>query len=63
MLFLTRIPRYKFRLQLPGFELPSEARALQTELDWRLAAILGLMANRGSPHVTVNLAAQKYPRG
>jgi multidrug resistance protein MdtO len=46
MLFLTRITRYKFRLQLPGFELPSEVRALQTEFDCQLAAILELMAKR-----------------
>jgi multidrug resistance protein MdtO len=46
MLFLTRITLYKYRLQLPGFELPSEVRALQTEFDGRLAAILELMANR-----------------
>lgn len=46
MLFLTRITLYKYRLQLPGFELPSEVRALQTEFDSRLAAILELMANR-----------------
>ena len=46
MLFLTRITLYKYRLQLPGFELPSEVRALQSEFDGRLAAILELMANR-----------------
>jgi multidrug resistance protein MdtO len=46
MLFLTRITLYKYRLQLPGFELPSEVRALQTEFDNRLGAILELMANR-----------------
>ncbi|WP_263349788.1 FUSC family protein [Acidicapsa acidisoli] len=46
MLFLTRITLYKYRLQLPGFELPSEVGALQREFDWRLAAILERMANR-----------------
>lgn len=46
MLLLTRITRYKFRLQLPGFELPPEVRALQTEFDGRLAATLELMAKR-----------------
>jgi multidrug resistance protein MdtO len=45
LLFLTRITLYKYRLQLPGFELPSEVRALQTEFDGRLATILELMAN------------------
>jgi multidrug resistance protein MdtO len=46
MLFVTRITLYKYRLQLPGFELPSEVRALQTEFDNRLGVILELMANR-----------------
>ena len=46
MLFLTRIALYKYRLQLPGFELPPEVRASQTEFDSRLAAILELIANR-----------------
>ena len=46
MLFLTRITLYKYRLLLPGFELPSEVRVLQTEFDCRLAAILELIANR-----------------
>jgi multidrug resistance protein MdtO len=46
MLILTRITLYKYRLQLPGFELPLEVRALQTAFDGRLAAILEQMANR-----------------
>src|SRR5258708_10240396 len=46
MLFLTRITLFKYRLQLPGFELPSAVRASQAEFDGRLAAILELMASR-----------------
>ena len=46
MLFLTRITLYKYRLQLPGFELPPAVRASQVEFDALLAATLDLMASR-----------------
>jgi multidrug resistance protein MdtO len=46
MLFLTRITLFKYRLQLPGFELPSGVLASQVEFDGRLAATLDLIANR-----------------
>jgi multidrug resistance protein MdtO len=46
MLFLTRITLYKYRLQLPGFELPAAVLASQVEFDGWLAATLELMANR-----------------
>jgi multidrug resistance protein MdtO len=45
-LFLIRITLFKYRLQLPGFELPEAVRALQLDFDRRLAAILDRMAAR-----------------
>ncbi len=56
MLFLTRITLYKYRLQLPGFELPQATRAAQQECDNRLAGILDRLANRieGKPSTTSN---------
>jgi hypothetical protein len=46
MLFVTRITLFKYRLQLPGFELPPAVQASQLEFDGRLAAILERMADR-----------------
>jgi multidrug resistance protein MdtO len=56
MLFLTRITLYKYRLQLPGFELPQAVRASQQACDDRLAVILDRLANRmeGKPSTTNN---------
>ena len=45
-LFLTRISLLKYRLQLPGFELPEEVCRAQRDFDERLAATLDGMANR-----------------
>jgi multidrug resistance protein MdtO len=45
-LFLTRISLLKYRLQLPGFELPDEVRQAQRDFDGRLAAMLDGMADR-----------------
>jgi multidrug resistance protein MdtO len=45
-LFVTRIALVKYRLQLPGFELPEPARAAQQEFDNRLAGMLDGMADR-----------------
>ena len=45
-LFLTQIALLKYRLQLPGFELPEAVRAAQQEFDERLAGTLDGMANR-----------------
>jgi multidrug resistance protein MdtO len=45
-LFLIRITLFKYRLQLPGFELPEAIRALQLEFDKQLAVILDRMADR-----------------
>jgi multidrug resistance protein MdtO len=45
-LFVTRIALLKYRLQLPGFELPEPVRAAQLEFDDRLAKTLDGMANR-----------------
>jgi multidrug resistance protein MdtO len=44
--FLIRIALLKYRLQLPGFELPEAVRAAQQEFDDRLAGILEHRANR-----------------
>jgi multidrug resistance protein MdtO len=46
MLFVTRIALLKYRLQLPGFELPERVRLAQREFDERLAATLDGMADR-----------------
>ena len=45
-LFVTRIALVKYRLQLPGFELPDPARVAQQEFDDRLARMLDGMADR-----------------
>jgi len=45
-LFLTQVALLKYRLQLPGFELPEAARAAEREFDDRLAMVLNDMANR-----------------
>jgi multidrug resistance protein MdtO len=46
VLFLTRNTLFKYRLQLPGFELPEGVRASQLEFDGQLAAILDRLADR-----------------
>jgi multidrug resistance protein MdtO len=45
-LFLTRIALWKYRAQLPGFELPEALRGAQQEFDSRLAKTLDAMADR-----------------
>jgi multidrug resistance protein MdtO len=45
-LFVTRIALLKYRLQLPGFELPELVRVAQEEFDDQLAKMLDGMANR-----------------
>lgn len=44
--FLTRIALLKYRLQLPGFELPEAAHVAQQEFDDRIAELLDGMADR-----------------
>jgi multidrug resistance protein MdtO len=46
VLFVTRIALLKYRLQLPGFELPRAIRLAQLEFDDRLAQTLDGMADR-----------------
>jgi len=46
MLFLTRIALWKFRVQLPGFELPEPVVLAQQEFDHHLATTLDGMADR-----------------
>jgi multidrug resistance protein MdtO len=46
MLFITRVALLKYRLQLPGFELPEPVRLAQREFDECLARTLAGMANR-----------------
>ena len=46
ILFLTRIALWKYRAQLPGFELPEAIQAAQQEFDHELAGKLDEMANR-----------------
>jgi len=45
ILFLTRIALWKYRAQLPGFELPEEIQTAQREFDYELAAKLNAIAN------------------
>ena len=46
MLFITRIVLWKYRVRLPGFELPEAIRQAQEEFDNRLATALDGMADR-----------------
>jgi multidrug resistance protein MdtO len=46
ILFLTRIALWKYRAQLPGFELPEAIQAAQLEFDYELAGKLDQIANR-----------------
>ena len=58
MIFVTRIALLKYRLQLPGFELPEAVRVAQQEFDNRLAGTLDGMADRlegKAPEVRVNI--------
>jgi multidrug resistance protein MdtO len=45
-LFLTRIALWKYRAQLPGFELPEAVRACQGEVDDESATMLENLADR-----------------
>jgi len=45
VLFLTRIALWKYRAQLPGFELPEAIQAAQQEFDHKLAEKLEAMAD------------------
>jgi len=46
MLFLMRIVLWKYRVQLPGFELPKPVAMAQQEFDHHLATTLHGMADR-----------------
>jgi multidrug resistance protein MdtO len=46
MLFLTQVALWKYRVQLPGFELPKPVAAAHREFDERLAEVLDGMADR-----------------
>ena len=46
LLFVTRIALLKYRLRLPGFELPAAVEAAQLEFDDRIAGMLDGMADR-----------------
>ncbi len=45
-LFLMRIALWKYRVQLPGFELPEAVRVAQQEFDYKSAKVLDDMADR-----------------
>jgi multidrug resistance protein MdtO len=51
-LFLLRVTSLKYRLQLPGFELPEALRTWQRNYDERSAAMLDDMASRMEGNVT-----------
>jgi multidrug resistance protein MdtO len=75
MLFLTQIATWKYRIQLPGFELPEPVATEQREFDYQLARALGAMADRleggssdAQPMLEESLArleraVQAYPPG
>ena len=46
MLFITRVALLKYRLQLPGFELPQRVDLAQQEFDEHLAVALDGIADR-----------------
>jgi multidrug resistance protein MdtO len=46
MIFITRVALLKYRLQLPGFELPQPVRVAQRDFDEHLAVKLEGMAHR-----------------
>jgi multidrug resistance protein MdtO len=48
MLFITRVALWRYRLQVPGFEMPAPVARAQQEFDERLADVLDGMANRMS---------------
>jgi multidrug resistance protein MdtO len=45
-LFLARVNLLKYRLRLPGFELPASVDNLQKTFDARIAGIFAAMADR-----------------
>ena len=63
-LFVTAIALLKYRLQLPGFELPETVRAAQQEFDDQLAKMLDGMANRidGEPTRTMDNFEDSFQR-
>jgi multidrug resistance protein MdtO len=46
MIFITRLVLWKYRVRLPGFELPEEIQSAQEEFDNHLANALEGMADR-----------------
>jgi multidrug resistance protein MdtO len=60
-LFVMRTASWKYRLQLPGFDLPEAERDLQQEFDDRSARMLEQMADRidGQPQVKNSVGAQE----
>jgi multidrug resistance protein MdtO len=52
-IFLARIAMLKYRLRLPGFELPAQVQAIQMEYDGHQAAILEAIADRLEGKATV----------
>jgi multidrug resistance protein MdtO len=72
-IFLARIAMLKYRLRLPGFELPAQVQAIQMEYDGHQAATLEAIADRlegkstlleniGPSFESVEHAAQEYCR-
>ena len=63
-LFVTAIALLKYRLQLPGFELPETVRVAQQEFDDQLAKMLDGMANRidGEPTRTLDNFEDSFQR-
>jgi multidrug resistance protein MdtO len=63
-LFVTRVALLKYRLQLPGFELPEAVRVAQQEFDDRLAGMLDDFANRleGKAPVEIDKFEESFER-
>jgi len=62
-IFVTRIVLFKYRLNLPGFELPETVRAAQQEFDEWLAQMLDSMADRIEGKTPRTTASHESPIG
>jgi multidrug resistance protein MdtO len=63
-LFVMRITSWKYRLNLPGFELPEVVRVLQQEYDNRSAGMLEALADQmeGHPRHIRTMSEERFQR-
>jgi multidrug resistance protein MdtO len=64
VVFLTRIALLKYRLALPGFQLPPDLAAAQADFDRELATRIDRMADRleGKPSLSDDALEQSFAR-